>query len=131
MDIHKILTAVPINRTARLVTSQTGLSDKDTPLMRDELAWLVQRLNRKQRLLKLVLGIKNKRQHSNVTYKYRKGIKQYRGITEPRALIEYIRCGKEIQRLTDELAKLRIVRQFVADAENQCKQLMNQRIVNS
>jgi hypothetical protein len=122
-----VLNSAPINKQAAIVTSQRHVATADTPLTRDELAALANRLLRKQRLLKHVLGIKTKRQHKNMTYKAAKGIPQYRAAKEPRALTEYLRCGREIQRLAEELADMRRVRRFVAEAENECKALMAQR----
>ena len=127
MDLHALLTSTPIDRVARRVTSQAGAATADTPLAREELAALVHRLCRKQRLLKRVLGIRNKSQHQNTTYKARHGIKQIRAKVEPRALTEYMRCGQEIARLNSELAALRKVRQFVAEAEQESKALVAQR----
>lgn len=127
MNLHSILTSSPIDSAARRVTSQAGCATDAALLSREELAALVQRLSRKQRLLKLVLGITNKRQHKNTVYKAGKGLKQFRAAKEPRALTEYRLCGREIARLNDELANLRRLRQMVANAENECKALMVQR----
>lgn len=119
-DEHPLLTVLngePINRQARVVTSQRHVATVDTPLTREELAAITNRLQRKQRLLKLVLGIKTKAQHVNTLYKFNKKIPQFRFKTEPRALVEYVRVGQEIQRINTELAALRLVRQFVAQAQ--------------
>lgn len=125
MDLHSILTRSPIDAAARRVTS--GGVEVDGPMTREELAALVHRTARKQRLLKLVLGIKTKAQRKNVAYKASKGIPQFRANKEPRAFTEYLRCGREIQRLTRELAAMRKVRQFVARAEQECRALMETR----
>jgi len=93
-------------------------------MTRNELAALVQRLSRKHRLLKRVLEIKTKRQHKNVTYKALKGIRQYQTEKEPRSLTEYLRCGKEIQRLTNELSEMRKARQSAAQTARETKALM-------
>ncbi len=112
----RVLNAVPVNRQAAIVTRQAGCVEEDTDLTKPELVWLVDRLRRKHRLLKHVLGIKTKAQHTNLMYKYNKRIPQYRQRDEPRAMAEYIRCGKEMKRLIDELARLKDVRRFVAQA---------------
>lgn len=122
MDLDAILAAEPINGTARRVTSQRGAATEDTPLSREELVELVNRLQRKHRLLRRVLGIKNNSQHQNTLYKARHGIRQYRAAKEPRSLTEYVRCGQEMQRLIQELAELRKVRRFVAEAQREYKE---------
>jgi hypothetical protein len=127
MDLHAILTSTPIDRVARRVVSQLGAAVGDTPLTQIELAALVNRINRKQRLLKRVLGITSKGQHKNTVYKAKKGIKQWRVEREPRAMTEYLRCGREVQRLTNELAELRKLRRFVAEAEHETQALMAQK----
>jgi hypothetical protein len=96
----------------------------DTALSREELAKLVQLTTRKQRLLKRVLGIKTKSQHRNTAYKAGKGIRQYRADKEPRALVEYLRCGREIERLNRELADMRRARQYAAKLESEYKALI-------
>jgi hypothetical protein len=127
MDLHAILTSTPIDRVARRAVSQLGAAVGDTPLTRTELVALVNRINRKQRLLKVVLGIKTRAQHTNAAYKASKGIKQYRAAKEPRAMTEYLRCGREVYRLTNELAELRKLRRFVAEAEHETQALMAQK----
>jgi hypothetical protein len=129
MNFHAILTSNPIDRVARRVASQAGVSQADSPLAREELAYLMRRTLRKQRLLKQILGIRTKAQHKNTTYKSNHGVKQFRAEKEPRALDEYLRCGQAIQRLNVELANMRMVRRFVANAENEYKSLMAQRAV--
>ena len=121
MNLAEILVREPVDRVARRVTSQTGVAEDDTPLTREELAALVNRLLRKNRLLRHVLGIDTKAKKVNTKYKAKKGIPQFRALKEPRALTEYLRCGQEIQRLGTELAALRKVRQFVAGIEREYK----------
>ena len=104
----------PINRQAALVTSQSGCVESDLPLTKPELVYLVDRLKRKHRLLKLVLGIKTNAQHRNLMYKYNKRVSQFRQRNEPRAFTEYIRVGRDIQRLVVELTTLKAIRRFVA-----------------
>jgi hypothetical protein len=114
---HPLLTVLnsePINRQARVVTSQRHVAAGDLPLTREELVTITNRLQRKQRLLKLVLGIKTKAQHANTIYKFNRKIPQFRRTKEPRALVEYVRVGQAIARINRELAELRAVRRFVA-----------------
>ena len=104
MDLHAILVRAPVNRLAASVVSQRRAAATDAPLQRAELIYLMDRLARKQRLLKLVLGIKNKRQHKNMKWKANKRIPQYRVANEPRAAAEYCLLGVQMQRLNIELA---------------------------
>lgn len=117
MDLHAILIRAPVNKLAASVVSQRGAAP-DSPLSREELAYLVQRLSRRQRLLKAVLGIKTPSQHANTVYKHKKRIPQFRAAREPRALTEYLLIGQQIQNLNCELAELRRTRQMVAAAES-------------
>ena len=109
-----VMSASPINRQAAMVTSQSGCDENDKPLTKLEIVHLVDRLKRKHRLLKMVLGIKTKAQHRNLMYKYNKRLPQYRQRDEPRAFTEYIRVGRDIQRLVIELTELKTIRRFVA-----------------
>lgn len=110
----RVLSASPINRQAGLVTTQRGCATEDEPLTKQELVQLVARLERKHRLLKHVLGIKNKSQHMNVMWKFNKGIRQSRYKENPRSMVEYKRCGEEMQRLIKELAALKQARRAAA-----------------
>lgn len=112
--IDEILLRSPINRMARVVTSQAGCQDADSPLTREDLVAIKDRLERKHRLLKHVLGIKTKAQHANARYKARKRLQQFRQRAEPRAFQEYIRVGDELLRVVGELTVLRRLRQVGA-----------------
>lgn len=112
-----VLNSEPINRQARIVTSQRHVATGDLPLTREELLAICDRLQRKHRLLKHVLGIKTKAQHTNTMWKFNKKIPQYRGKQEPRALVEYVRVGKSIEIIVRELAEIRAVRRLVADLQ--------------
>ncbi len=114
MDLHAILVRAPVNRLAASVVSQRRVAAADTPLSREELAYLLDRLGRKQRLLKMVLGIKTKAQHTNLRYKHSRRLPQFRQQQEPRAFTEYIRVGNDMQRLSRELAALRQARRIAA-----------------
>jgi hypothetical protein len=80
---------------------------------------LKNRLERKQRLLKLVLKIKSDALHKNLKQDAKKGWPNYRLKKEPRAVAEYLLCGREVQRLNTELAALRGVRKAVAEANKE------------
>lgn len=105
MNYQDFAAMVPVNGRAARVVSQKGCTG-DTPLSKDELLELVARLQRKSRLLKLVLNIKNKAQHKNLIWKSNKGFKTQRATAEPRALVEYRRVGVEIQRMLNEVKNI-------------------------
>lgn len=107
MKWAEILTRCPVDRTTRMVTSQRNVSESDGPLSKQDLIDITERCIRKQRLLKIVLGIRNKSQHSNFVYRYNKGWKQKRSAREPRAAQEYIRLGEMMQRFNAELSQLK------------------------
>ena len=122
MNISEILVRSPVNRSTSFVVSQDGCKD-ETPLTRDELSYLVRRLERKHRLMKHALQIKSKAQHKNMIYKLNIGVRQFRTEKEPRIVAEYVRVGNDMQRLLNELSALRTIRRFVAQAEDECKAL--------
>lgn len=107
MDLHALLVRAPVNRLAASVVSSRRQAGADAPLSREELAYLIERLTRKHRLLKAVLGIRTKRQHANLMYKHAKGIPQFRRAKEPRAFVEYVAIGQNIQRLVQQAAELK------------------------
>lgn len=111
-----VMNAKPINRQSALVTSQSNCVETDELLSKQELVYLVERLKRKHRLLKLVIGIKTSAQHRNLMYKHNKRLPQFRQKNEPRSFTEYIRVGRDIQRLVLELTKLKALRRFVAQS---------------
>lgn len=114
--LHKVLLANPINRQSAIIANQSGCEDEKGFLTRQELVDLIRRLVRKHRLLKHILGVRSKAQHTNLRYKYNKKRTQYRQQQDPRAFTEYIRCGNEILRLNRELAIDRKCRQLAATA---------------
>lgn len=111
----------PVNKTAGRVVAQADCSD-DKPLTKDELVALVGKLERKQRLIKRVLGVRNKVHHKNIMYRIKKGHINPSNYGEPRLLPEYKRVGEAIQTLTRELARLRAERRRVAELEWEAKQ---------
>jgi len=119
MDLHAIFIRSPINRLSAGVVSQRGAAEEDSPLTREELAYIVQRLSRKQRLLKRVLGIANRSQHKNMMWKANKRFAQYRVAREPRAFQEYRRIGREMQRLNAELSAVKKAYQAEWEAKHQ------------
>lgn len=107
LDLHAILVRAPVNRLAAAVVSQRRSAKADEPLKREELIYLISRLERKHRLLKQVLGVKTKAQHVNLMYKHKKRLPQFRQKREPRAFLEYVALGQHIQRLVRELAAMK------------------------
>ena len=107
----------PIDRMARTVTSQAHVSTKDAGLSREDLVFILQRMLRKHRLLKQMLGITTKSQLCNTRWLYNRGLRHKRFKRSPRSFLEFMRLGDAIQRVHDELAHLRRVRQLIALAE--------------
>lgn len=115
MDFDRIFASRPVNITAYRVTGQAGCAKDDAPITESEIKEAIARLVRKQRLLKVVLKIKTQSQHTNTLNKFKKRIPNFRAKKDPRSLIEYVRIGREIQRLNTELCANRAARRFVAE----------------
>lgn len=107
MNLQAILVRSPVNRLAAAVTSQRHVAQADTPMTREEVTAIFQRLQRKQRLLRHVLGITSKAQHANLMYQANKGRWLGRAKKEPRVFVEYRRVGNEMQRMQNALAEMR------------------------
>ncbi len=118
MNLHAILVRAPVNRLAASVVSQRRTAAEDEPMSRDELCYLLDRLQRKQRLLKRVLGIANATQHRNVMYRASRGFRQFRFEKEPRAFTEYRLLGQQMQGLIRGLAELKQQRREAWAAEH-------------
>jgi hypothetical protein len=114
----RVLSAHPVNRQAAIAVSQTGCEDERGFLTRTELLHLLFRIRRKHRLLKRVLGITKRRQHNNMMRAFAERRPHYKVQSEPRAFAEYMRCGVEIARLSQELATDRKCRQLAAVYRN-------------
>ena len=108
MNFSDIFAMTPINRdAARIVYQRNPQPERD--LSRRELAEIWNRLTRKQRLLKRVLKITSKAQHTNLMNRMAKGIHTARRMQDqPRSVIEYRRIGIEIQRFQAAIAEIRI-----------------------
>ena len=118
MNLSDILTREPVDGAARRVTSQLGVSEAEAPLTKPELVALQTRLLRRQRLLKHVLGIKTNSQMVNTKWKLNKGLRQYRGAAEPRALAELQLVGRQIRSIDTELQALRATRREAFRLQN-------------
>jgi hypothetical protein len=82
------------------------MARSDEPLTRVELAYLCERIMRKQRLLKLVLGIRNRRHQKNLKHRFNTGNRPGVVKREPRAWTEFRSCGEQVVRLQGEIAAL-------------------------
>jgi hypothetical protein len=117
MNIDAILTSSPINQTAARVVSRRRGIEEATSMAREELVALKDRLERKQRLLKRVLGITTKAQHKNLLYRMNTGrmMLTERGKREPRSALEYKLVGEQIWRLNERLCEMRAERRAIAE----------------
>lgn len=114
MNLDAILASVPVNKTAARVTGiRRGIAPAGD-LSRAEVVELLDRLQRKLRLLKAVLRIDTKAKHKNLIYKATRGQHSYRGAANPRGVDEYLRVGHEIQRMNRALQVMRAERKGVA-----------------
>ncbi|RTL33742.1 MAG: hypothetical protein EKK53_27675 [Burkholderiales bacterium] len=116
-----LLVRSPIDRITRLVTGQRAVAEHDRPLTRDELLEILDRCARKQRLLKRVLRIDNKRQHAGFKYKRNIGVRQFRVEQEPRAALEYGRLGQQMLRYMEELAQIKAQQKLEAQKRDAAK----------
>ena len=112
-NFSDLLSATPIDRNAAIVTGQAGCTDGLEQLPERDLMAMKDRMERKHRLLKHVLGIRSKTQHKNLMHKWNKGLPQFRQ-RHSRAFVEYVCLGRQIQDVTRELSVARRARQFVA-----------------
>lgn len=114
MNIDRIFTSAPINMTAARVVSSPRTPQPLTDLTREELLYLRSRLERKLRLLKQVLRITSKAQHTNLINAIKSGRRNRPGVgmlrltANPRAALEYKRVGEEMQRMQDRIRELRL-----------------------
>jgi hypothetical protein len=105
LNFNDLFAMTPVNRTAARVISQRGVTG-DEPLSKQDLVQISNRLLRKQRLLRLVLGITKASQDLNFKKKARRGIPTNRGLRNPRAADEYLRICPVTQTIQIELARL-------------------------
>jgi hypothetical protein len=105
-----VLASAPINGTAASVVAQSRAPASQGDMGPDEIKAIIDRLVRKQRLLKRVLGISSKAQHKNLMYRMNSvrravGVTRFQG--NPRSAVEYKRLGIEINRLNARVCELR------------------------
>ena len=112
-SISEILTRSPVNGNAYRVTSQRGCATVETDIGKGEIIELADRLIRKMRLMKTVLGITSKVQHKNFTKRFNKGRLNIRQGQTQRLIDEYIRVGLSIHNLNNEMAVCNAAKKFV------------------
>ena len=100
----------PINRTAALVTEQAGTGDFQG-MDRKHLIEALGRLEKHRASLKKLIGIRSKRHHKNVKYRYNKYKDRHRGMVLKNTLMadnihEYIETGLAMKRIGDQLKEL-------------------------
>lgn len=103
----RVIASTPINRQAGLVASQRHCVSEDVAIGRDELIVLLDRLQRKQRLLKFILRIKTPAQLTNTVSRHKAGIRS--NFRPQRTIEELIRNGANIHNLSvrsSELGKI-------------------------
>ena len=94
-----IYTRQPINRTAALVTGQRFVTDE--PMCREEKIELLNRMRRKQNLIKQLAGIRNRVHHQNIKKRFhaRGGFDG----NNPRLLKEYFANGLSMEAMCKEM----------------------------
>jgi len=99
----------PVNRTAGLVVSQKSCR-QDDQLSKSELVDLKNKLSRKHRFIKSILGIRNATHHKNTIHGIIGGYINTDNYKEPRLLGEYKRVGEAIQLINLELNRVRLIK---------------------
>lgn len=99
--ILQVLNSAPINRQASMVAAQRGCV-ADFEASREDLVHALQRLVRKQRLMKSMLGVTSPTKHNNLMNRFKAGSKRQKG--RPLRLVkEYASTGQAIQILSRRL----------------------------
>lgn len=101
----KFVVSSPVNAAA--AKAAAGTWAEVTEINIEDLIYLLGRLERKQRLLKLRIGIKTKAQHKNLKLKINKGLRTYRQSLQPRIVDEYVANGDAIRNLQLRLQTLK------------------------
>ena len=94
----------PINGNAARAVSQSGVTD-DAALTKIDLVEIKNRLSRKHRLIKYILGIKNISQHKNLKYRFARGQHNKSKFSDSRLVNEYLSFGKNISLIDLELSR--------------------------
>jgi hypothetical protein len=102
MNFYEVFVRAPANgQAAGVLKAATGV---EADIDRDELVFLIERLERKRRLLNKAIGITTKAQRKNLMTKINKGHRNCRSAIHPRGVDEWRRNGLALKRLHDELA---------------------------
>lgn len=108
--IIKVLNSSPIDKAARIVTSQRGCDEEYATLSREELIALNTRLLRKQRLIYSALGITRKKQAENLRSRIRSGYHTKK--FDSRLARELVRIGDNLQAISRRISELAAVNQL-------------------
>lgn len=103
--ILRAIYSEPINRLAGVVASQRRCVDSIDADISD-LYYLMARLQRKQRLLKQVIGIDRVTQHKNLKARLKRGVLT-KGASSPRAVVDYVQNGEAIAKLSESFQRMK------------------------
>jgi hypothetical protein len=120
--LFQVMRSTPINSAARRVVKQGNSSHDEDELSRAELVEICERLERKSRLLKKIIGIENKAQHKNLKNSVngkRAGGGIRKAKNHPRAVMEYLRCGMEIHRMIQAIGDLKVAQKASSLVESE------------
>ncbi len=107
MDHIELYALRPVNKTAGIVASQRGCNVADSLIKKEELLYLLERLTRKQRLIKKILGVRNKTHHKNIIHRIIGGHINPNNYNIPRLLPEYKRVGEAIEKINRRLSEIK------------------------
>jgi hypothetical protein len=99
LNLNQIFLRTPVNRNAFLATSQKNCVEVEKDLNFTELTDILNRLNRKNRLLKTLLKIKTKTQHKNLKNKFKQGLIKFRSESNKSLIYEYFSVGQQIENI--------------------------------
>ena len=108
MNWYQLIVCSPIDKKARIVTSQKGCVDLQD-LSLDEMIELSNRMGRKMKLLKVILDIQTDSKRNNFIKKMRNGLFNQRCHNNGRAAHEYMRIGKQISIFCAEIARRKAI----------------------
>lgn len=104
--ILNAINASPIDRVAARVASQRYCIDS-IDASRADLELALERMLRKQRLLKRVIGITKKTQHKNLKERLKRNVLTM-GSSNPRAVVEYIQNGELMKEHYEALGRFKV-----------------------
>lgn len=98
------LNATPVDRVARRVASQRNCSETYHDLDREELKAVLERLHRKNRLVRHLLGITTAKQAENLRARVRKNFRSKK--FDNRLAREFVAIGSSIRAAADQLKSM-------------------------